>query len=176
MVAQLADHDTSLWNRKLLYWFQGGVAIGHSQGTVHGGSMNLDILKLGYAIVHSSGNNTGTHYNIRAAPARHALGGAGRGPVAERGLQDEPVLLLSLKADGVGLNPTAANTVIHLDPWWNPAVESQATDRVHRIGQDQPVFVCKLVVEGSIEERMLALQERRRPWPRACWAATRTAR
>lgn len=56
--------DTSLWNRKLLYWFQGGVAIGHSQGTVHGGSMNLDILGRGYAIVHSSGNNTGTHYNL----------------------------------------------------------------------------------------------------------------
>lgn len=62
-----AAPDTSLWNRKLLYWFQGGVAIGHSQGTVHGGSMNLDILKLGYAIVHSSGNNTGTHYNMNLA-------------------------------------------------------------------------------------------------------------
>jgi len=62
-----ADPDTSLWNRKLLYWFQGGVAIGHSQGTVHGGSMNLDILGQGYAIVHSSGNNTGTHYNMQLA-------------------------------------------------------------------------------------------------------------
>jgi SNF2 family DNA or RNA helicase len=71
------------------------------------------------------------------------------------------VLLLSLKAGGVGLNLTAADTVIHLDPWWNPAVERQATDRVHRIGQDQPVFVYKLVVEGSIEERMLALQARK---------------
>jgi SNF2 family DNA or RNA helicase len=71
------------------------------------------------------------------------------------------VLLLSLKAGGVGLNLTAADTVIHLDPWWNPAVERQATDRVHRIGQDQPVFVYKLVAEGSIEERMLALQERK---------------
>lgn len=75
--------------------------------------------------------------------------------------QDEAVLLLSLKAGGVGLNLTAADTVIHLDPWWNPAVERQATDRAHRIGQDQPVFVYKLVVEGSIEERMLALQERK---------------
>ncbi len=72
-----------------------------------------------------------------------------------------PILLLSLKAGGVGLNLTAADTVIHLDPWWNPAVERQATDRAHRIGQDQPVFVYKLVVEGSIEERMLALQERK---------------
>jgi hypothetical protein len=59
--------DTSLWNGKLLYWFQGGVAIGHSQGTVHGGSMNLDILGKGYAIAHSSGNNTGTHYNLNVA-------------------------------------------------------------------------------------------------------------
>jgi SNF2 family DNA or RNA helicase len=90
-------------------------------------------------------------------------------PPAERGAlvrrfqsrTEEAVLLLSLKAGGVGLNLTAADTVIHLDPWWNPAVERQATDRVHRIGQDQPVFVYKLVVEGSIEERMLALQARK---------------
>ena len=59
--------NLGLWNRKLLYWFQGGVAIGHSQGTVHGGSMNLDVLGQGYAIVHSSGNNTGTHYNMQLA-------------------------------------------------------------------------------------------------------------
>jgi superfamily II DNA or RNA helicase len=72
-----------------------------------------------------------------------------------------PIMLLSLKAGGVGLNLTAADTVIHLDPWWNPAVEQQATARAHRIGQDQPVFVYKLVVEGSIEERMLALQARK---------------
>ena len=72
-----------------------------------------------------------------------------------------PILLVSLKAGGVGLNLTAADTVIHLDPWWNPAVEEQATSRAHRIGQDQPVFVYKLVVEGSIEERMLELQTRK---------------
>src|SRR5690606_16945477 len=72
-----------------------------------------------------------------------------------------PILLVSLKAGGVGLNLTAADTVIHLDPWWNPAVEEQATARAHRIGQDQPVFVYKLVVEGSIEERMLELQSRK---------------
>ena len=59
--------DTGLWNRRLLYWFQGGVAIGHSQGSVHSGSVNLDLLGRGYAIVHSSGNNTGTHYNMRLA-------------------------------------------------------------------------------------------------------------
>ena len=71
------------------------------------------------------------------------------------------ILLVSLKAGGLGLNLTAADTVIHLDPWWNPAVEEQATARAHRIGQDQPVFVYKLVVEGSIEERMLELQARK---------------
>ncbi len=65
--APTAAPDTSLWNGKLLYWFQGGVAIGHTQGTVHGGSVNLDILGQGYAIVHSSGNNTGTHYNLQLA-------------------------------------------------------------------------------------------------------------
>lgn len=70
-------------------------------------------------------------------------------------------LLLSLKAGGVGLNLTAADTVIHLDPWWNPAVEQQATDRAHRIGQDKPVFVYKLLIEGSIEDRIQTLQERK---------------
>ncbi len=62
-----AQDDASRWNGKLMYWFQGGVAIGHSQGTVHGGSMNPDILGQGYAIAHSSGNNTGTHYNLNLA-------------------------------------------------------------------------------------------------------------
>jgi SNF2 family DNA or RNA helicase len=85
-----------------------------------------------------------------------------RGDVVQRfQAQEVPVLLLSLKAGGVGLNLTAADTVIHMDPWWNPAVEEQATARAHRIGQDQPVFVYKLVVEGSIEERMLELQARK---------------
>ncbi len=72
-----------------------------------------------------------------------------------------PIFLISLKAGGVGLNLTAADTVIHYDPWWNPAVENQATDRAHRLGQDKPVFVYKLIVRGSIEEKILALQERK---------------
>ena len=71
------------------------------------------------------------------------------------------IFLISLKAGGVGLNLTAADTVIHYDPWWNPAVENQATDRAHRLGQDKPVFVYKLIVAGSIEEKILALQERK---------------
>lgn len=72
-----------------------------------------------------------------------------------------PVFLISLKAGGVGLNLTTADTVIHYDPWWNPAVENQATDRAHRLGQNKPVFVYKLIVSGSIEEKILALQERK---------------
>ncbi len=72
-----------------------------------------------------------------------------------------PVFLISLKAGGVGLNLTAADTVIHYDPWWNPAAENQATDRAHRIGQDKPVFVFKLVCAGTIEEKILALQEKK---------------
>jgi len=69
--------------------------------------------------------------------------------------------LISLKAGGVGLNLVEADTVIHYDPWWNPAVENQATDRAHRIGQDKAVFVYKLIVEGSIEEKILELQEKK---------------
>jgi hypothetical protein len=72
-----------------------------------------------------------------------------------------PLFLISLKAGGVGLNLTQADTVIHYDPWWNPAVENQATDRAHRIGQTEHVFVYKLVAQGTIEERMLALQQRK---------------
>jgi superfamily II DNA or RNA helicase len=73
-----------------------------------------------------------------------------------------PLFLISLKAGGLGLNLTAADTVIHYDPWWNPAVEDQATDRAHRIGQDKPVFVHKLVVAASIEEKMDELKDRKR--------------
>ena len=72
-----------------------------------------------------------------------------------------PVFLISLKAGGVGLNLTAADTVIHYDPWWNPAAENQATDRAHRIGQDKPVFVYKLICAGTVEERIRQLQARK---------------
>ncbi|NUP04458.1 MAG: DEAD/DEAH box helicase [Polyangiaceae bacterium] len=73
-----------------------------------------------------------------------------------------PVMLLSLKAGGVGLNLTAADHVFLLDPWWNPAVEEQAADRAHRIGQDKPVMVYRLVAKDTVEERILALQETKR--------------
>jgi SNF2 family DNA or RNA helicase len=72
------------------------------------------------------------------------------------------VFLITLKAGGTGLNLTTADTVIHYDPWWNPAVQAQATDRAYRIGQTRPVFVYNLIVAGSVEERMLALQRRKR--------------
>ncbi|HNR92280.1 MAG TPA: C-terminal helicase domain-containing protein, partial [Dokdonella sp.] len=72
-----------------------------------------------------------------------------------------PLFLISLKAGGTGLNLTAADTVIHYDPWWNPAVEAQATDRAHRIGQDKPVFVYKLICTGTVEEKIQALQQRK---------------
>lgn len=72
-----------------------------------------------------------------------------------------PVFLISLKAGGVGLNLTAADTVILYDPWWNPAVEQQAIDRAYRIGQGKPVFVFKLVASGTVEEKMLELQARK---------------
>jgi len=73
-----------------------------------------------------------------------------------------PIFLLSLKAGGTGLNLTAADYVVHLDPWWNPAVEQQATDRAHRIGQDKPVVSCRFIAENSVEERILELQESKR--------------
>jgi non-specific serine/threonine protein kinase len=75
---------------------------------------------------------------------------------------DIPFFLISLKAGGVGLNLTAADYVIHIDPWWNPAVEMQATDRTHRIGQDKPVFVYKLITRDSVEEKILLLQEKKK--------------
>lgn len=72
-----------------------------------------------------------------------------------------PVFLISLKAGGSGLNLTAADTVIHIDPWWNPAVEQQATDRAYRIGQDKPVFVYKLVAMDTVEERIQQMQQQK---------------
>jgi SNF2 family DNA or RNA helicase len=71
------------------------------------------------------------------------------------------LFLISLKAGGLGLNLTAAEYVFLLDPWWNPATEAQAIDRAHRIGQDKPVTVRRLVAAGTIEEKVLALQQRK---------------
>ncbi len=82
-------------------------------------------------------------------------------PVARFQRGEVPLFLISLKAGGTGLNLTAADTVIHYDPWWNPAVEDQATDRAHRIGQDKPVFVHKLIAAATVEERIRELQARK---------------
>lgn len=73
-----------------------------------------------------------------------------------------PIFLISLKAGGTGLNLTAADTVIHYDPWWNPAVEDQATDRAHRIGQNKSVFVYKLLAAGTVEEAIFEMQQNKR--------------
>ncbi|MBC7685424.1 MAG: SWF/SNF helicase family protein, partial [Bdellovibrionales bacterium] len=72
-----------------------------------------------------------------------------------------PIFLISLKAGGVGLNLTAADTVIHYDPWWNPAAGNQATDPAWRIGQDKPVFVYKLIAKGTLEEKIQLLQQKK---------------
>ncbi len=87
-----------------------------------------------------------------------------RGAVVEKFQSDDgpPVMLISLRAGGTGLNLTAADHVFLLDPWWNPAVEDQAADRAHRIGQDRPVIVHRLVAEGTVEDRILELQARKR--------------
>jgi SNF2 family DNA or RNA helicase len=87
-----------------------------------------------------------------------------RADVVRRFQEDEavPVFLISLKAGGVGLNLTGADTVIHVDPWWNPAVEAQATDRAHRIGQERVVTSYKLIARDTVEEKILKLQERKR--------------
>jgi superfamily II DNA or RNA helicase len=87
-----------------------------------------------------------------------------RGAVVERFQTDPsiPVFLISLKAGGVGLNLTAADTVIHFDPWWNPAAEAQATDRAHRIGQKNVVTAIKLIARDTVEERVLRMQEKKR--------------
>ena len=73
-----------------------------------------------------------------------------------------PVFLISLKAGGTGLNLTGADMVIHYDPWWNPAVEDQATDRAYRIGQSKNIQVIKLIAQGTIEEKIYDLQVRKK--------------
>ena len=89
---------------------------------------------------------------------------------------DVRVFLISLKAGGAGLNLTAADVVIHMDPWWNPAVENQATDRAHRIGQDKPVFVYKLVAAETIEERIHRMQKHKQALADALFDAANSAK
>ncbi len=91
----------------------------------------------------------------RPKTARHASSGSNRTPAC-------PLFLISLKAGGVGLNLTAAEYVFLLDPWWNPAVEAQAVDRTHRIGQTRPVFAYRLVSRDTVEEKVIQLQAQKR--------------
>jgi len=86
-----------------------------------------------------------------------------------------PLFLISLKAGGAGLNLTAADTVIHYDPWWNPAAENQATDRAHRIGQKRAVFVYKLIAQGTVEERIMRLQVDKQALVSQLYTATNAA-
>ena len=98
----------------------------------------------------------GIHYvELRGNTADRAA------PVQRFETGEVPLFLISLKAGGRGLNLTSADTVIHYDPWWNPAVEDQASDRAHRIGQTKSVFVYKLIAADTVEERILELQERK---------------
>ena len=76
--------------------------------------------------------------------------------------QDLKIFLISLKAGGTGLNLTSSDLVLHFDPWWNPAIEDQATDRAHRIGQQNIVEVIKLIAKDSVEENIIRLQEDKR--------------
>jgi SNF2 family DNA or RNA helicase len=106
-----------------------------------------------------------THLGVAVAFLHGGTARTARDEMVRRFQEDERgprVFLLSLKAGGTGLNLTAASHVFHFDRWWNPAVEDQATDRAYRIGQVRPVFVYNLIVAGSVEERMLALQRRKR--------------
>ncbi|MDQ3037196.1 MAG: DEAD/DEAH box helicase, partial [Myxococcota bacterium] len=105
----------------------------------------------------------------------------GSTPVAERARRVErfqrgepAVFLISLKAGGTGLNLTGADYVVHLDPWWNPSAEDQASDRAHRIGQERPVTIVKLVAQGTIEETVLAMHEHKRRLAGSVLAGTAT--
>ncbi len=97
-----------------------------------------------------------------------------RGAIVEAFQNHEaPLFLISLKAGGAGLNLTAADTVIHYDPWWNPAAEMQASDRAHRIGQNKPVFIYKLIAAGSVESRILDMQARKQKRADALYAGAK---
>ncbi|MCO7515049.1 DEAD/DEAH box helicase [Pseudomonas guariconensis] len=106
------------------------------------------------ALIEAELEKRGIRYSLLTGDTRDR-----RAPVRQFQNGDSEVFLISLKAGGTGLNLTAADTVIHYDPWWNPASENQATDRAYRIGQDKPVFVFKLITRGTVEEKIQQLQQ-----------------
>ncbi|WP_405420634.1 SNF2-related protein [Marinobacter flavimaris] len=108
------------------------------------------------ALIEDELNKRGTSYAKLTGQTKNR-----KKPVEEFQRGEKPLFLISLKAGGTGLNLTAADCVIHYDPWWNPAVENQATDRAWRIGQDKPVFVYRLICEGTVEEKIQNLQQRK---------------
>ncbi|MBA1202070.1 DEAD/DEAH box helicase [Pseudomonas capeferrum] len=108
------------------------------------------------SLIESELEKRGIRYSVLTGDTRDR-----RAPVQQFQNGDSEVFLISLKAGGTGLNLTAADTVIHYDPWWNPASESQATDRAYRIGQDKPVFVFKLITRGTVEEKIQQLQQKK---------------
>jgi superfamily II DNA or RNA helicase len=122
------------------------------------------------ALIETAFAETGIDYvKLTGETADRAL------PVRRFQAGDVPVFLISLKAGGTGLNLTAADTVILYDPWWNPAVEAQAIDRAHRIGQDKPVFAYRMIALGTVEEKMQELQARKRALADALLAGSATA-
>ena len=106
------------------------------------------------ALIEQELDKRGIRYSLLTGDTRDR-----RAPVKHFQEGNSEVFLISLKAGGTGLNLTAADTVIHFDPWWNPASENQATDRAYRIGQDKPVFVFKLITRGTVEEKIQQLQQ-----------------
>jgi len=106
------------------------------------------------ALIEEELKKRGVEYAILTGQTRDR-----RTPVKEFQSGKRQIFLISLKAGGVGLNLTEADTVIHYDPWWNPATENQATDRAYRIGQEKPVFVYKLIARGTVEEKIQLLQK-----------------
>lgn len=137
LLGELLEENLSLGHRVLLF----------SQFTTILDIIEEDLIKKGLSYFYLSGKTPAAE---RASMVSRFNGGEG------------DVFLLSLKAGGTGLTLTGADTVIHYDPWWNPAVEEQATDRVYRIGQDKVVHVFKLITENSIEEKILLLQNKKK--------------
>ncbi|MGF1465305.1 MAG: DEAD/DEAH box helicase [Sandaracinaceae bacterium] len=139
---------------------EGHRALVFSQFTSHLGLVRTALAERGHDLLYLDGST----------PAAERAGLVER---FQRG--DMPFFLISLKAGGTGLNLTAADTVIHLDPWWNPAAEDQASDRSHRIGQDKPVTVLRLVSEGTIEEAVLELHAQKRELAEALLAGAESS-
>jgi SNF2 family DNA or RNA helicase len=143
--------DTSAKVEALLESLENAAADGHKALVFSQWTSLLDLIEPAL-------NNAGIPYTRLDGSTRD------RGEVVSKFQSEDgpPVMLISLKAGGTGLNLTAADHVFLCDPWWNPAVEDQAADRAHRIGQDRPVTIYRLIAVDTVEERILDLQEKKR--------------